>query len=132
MDTTTKILIVDDFPVVRKLLMRILKSLGFNVFIEAVDGKDAWETLEKQQIDLIIADWNMPEMTGLELLKKIRLSNTHKMIPFLMLTGEAEKQKIVEAVNAGVSDYVVKPFTAETILNKVGKILNNSSSSNFL
>ena len=123
MDTAIKILIVDDLPAIRKVLTRILKQHGFNILVEACDGKEAWNILESQPIDLIIADWNMPKMTGIELLKKIRSSNIHKMIPFLMLTGIAEKEKIVEAANAGATDYVVKPFTAEIISNKLGKIL---------
>jgi two-component system, chemotaxis family, chemotaxis protein CheY len=91
--------------------------------LQAGDGKEAWDILESQPIDLIIADWNMPKMTGLELLKMIRSSDTHKMIPFLMLTGKVEKENIIEAVNAGATNYVVKPFTAEIISNKLGKIL---------
>jgi two-component system chemotaxis response regulator CheY len=123
MNTDIKILIVDDMPAIRKVLRRMLKPLGFNLFVEAGDGKSAWDILESQQIDLIIADWVMPKMTGLELLMKIRSSKAHKTIPFLMLTGEGTKEKIVEAVNAGASNYVVKPFTAEIISNKLEKIL---------
>ncbi len=118
MNTDIKILIIDDQPTIHKLLKRILKQLGFNIIVEADDGKSAWDILESQQIDLIIADWNMPKMTGLELLMKIRSSCKQKNIPFLMLTGNAKKEQIVEAVNAGVSDYAVKPFTAEIILKR--------------
>lgn len=123
MNTDIKILIVDDQVSILKILRRILKQLGFNIIVEAGDGKSAWDILESQQIDLIIADWNMPKMTGLELLMKIRSSSTQKYIPFLMLTGNAKQESIVEAVNAGVSEYVVKPFTAEIISNKLEKIL---------
>lgn len=123
MNTDITILIVDDVPAIRKVLRRILKQLDFKSLVEAGDGKEAWDILESQPIDLIIADWNMPKMNGLELLKMIRSSDTHKMIPFLMLTGKVEKENIIEAVNAGATNYVVKPFTAEIISNKLGKIL---------
>lgn len=123
MNTDVTILIVDDVPAIRKVLRRILKQLDFKSLVEAGDGKEAWDILESQPIDLIIADWNMPKMNGLELLKMIRSSDTHKMIPFLMLTGKVEKENIIEAVNAGATNYMVKPFTAEIISNKLGKIL---------
>ena len=91
--------------------------------MEADDGTSAWEILQGQTIDLIISDWNMPKMTGLELLKKVRASDQYKRTPFLMVTAEAQKQNIIEAVQAGVSNYVVKPFTAEAISDKLEKIL---------
>lgn len=123
MDTSIKILIVDDFATMRRILKNILKQLGFKNLVEADDGTSAWEILEGQSIDLIISDWNMPKMTGLELLKKVRASDTHKGTPFLMVTAEAQKQNVIEAVQAGVSNYVVKPFTAEAISDKLEKIL---------
>ncbi len=123
MDTSIKILIVDDFATMRRILKNILKQLGFKNLVEADDGTTAWEVLEGQNIDLIISDWNMPKMTGLELLKKVRASDSHKMTPFLMVTAEAQKQNVIEAVQAGVSNYVVKPFTAEAISDKLEKIL---------
>ncbi|MBU1196462.1 MAG: response regulator [Proteobacteria bacterium] len=123
MDTSIKILIVDDFATMRRILKNILKQLGFKNLVEADDGTTAWDVLEGQTIDLIISDWNMPKMTGLELLKKVRASDSHKRIPFLMVTAEAQKQNVIEAVQAGVSNYVVKPFTAEAISDKLEKIL---------
>ena len=123
MDTSIKVLIVDDFATMRRILKNILKQLGFKNLVEADDGTTAWEVLEGQTIDLIISDWNMPKMTGLELLKKVRASDTHKTTPFLMVTAEAQKQNVIEAVQAGVSNYVVKPFTAEAISDKLQKIL---------
>jgi two-component system chemotaxis response regulator CheY len=123
MDTSIKILIVDDFATMRRILKNILKQLGFKSLVEADDGTTAWEVLEGQHIDLIISDWNMPKMTGLELLKKVRASDTYKKTPFLMVTAEAQKQNVIEAVQAGVSNYVVKPFTAEAISDKLEKIL---------
>ena len=123
MDTSIKILIVDDFATMRRILKNILKQLGFKNLVEADDGTTAWEVLESQKIDLIISDWNMPKMTGLELLKKVRASAQYKKAPFLMVTAEAQKQNVIEAVQAGVSNYVVKPFTAEAISDKLTKIL---------
>lgn len=123
MDTSIKILIVDDFATMRRILKNILKQLGFKNLVEADDGTTAWDVLESQSVDLIISDWNMPKMTGLELLKKVRGSTQYKKAPFLMVTAEAQKQNVIEAVQAGVSNYVVKPFTAEAISDKLKKIL---------
>jgi len=123
MDTSIKVLIVDDFATMRRILKNILKQLGFKNLVEADDGTSAWDILQGQSIDLIISDWNMPKMTGLELLKKVRASDTYKRTPFLMVTAEAQKQNVIEAVQAGVSNYVVKPFTAEAISDKLEKIL---------
>ncbi len=123
MDTSIKVLVVDDFATMRRILKNILKQLGFKNLVEADDGATAWGVLEAQDIDLIISDWNMPKMTGLELLKKVRASAKYKEIPFLMVTAEAQKQNVIEAVQAGVSNYVVKPFTAESISEKLEKVL---------
>jgi len=123
MDTSIKVLIVDDFATMRRILKNILKQIGFKNLVEADDGTSAWEILQGQSIDLIISDWNMPKMTGLELLKKVRASDKYKRTPFLMVTAEAQKQNVIEAVQAGVSNYVVKPFTAEAISDKLEKIL---------
>ncbi|MCA1794447.1 MAG: chemotaxis response regulator CheY [Desulfotignum sp.] len=123
MDTSIKVLIIDDFATMRRILKNILKQLGFRNLVEADDGTTAWEVLENQTIDLIISDWNMPKMTGLELLKKVRADSRYAKTPFLMVTAEAQKQNVIEAVQAGVSNYVVKPFTAEAISDKLEKIL---------
>lgn len=123
MDLSIKILIVDDFATMRRIMKNILKQLGFTNITEADDGTVALELLKKNQFDLIISDWNMPKMTGLELLKSVRGMNECKDLPFLMVTAEAQKQNVIEAVQAGVSNYVVKPFTAEQISEKLGKIL---------
>ncbi len=123
MDTSIKVLIVDDFATMRRILKNILKQLGFKNLLEADDGTTALDVLEKSDVDLIISDWNMPKMTGLELLKKVRAHEKYAKIPFLMVTAEAQKQNVIEAVQAGVSNYVVKPFTAEAISDKLKKIL---------
>ncbi len=123
MDTSIKILIVDDFATMRRIMKNILKQLGFTNVVEADDGTSALEELEKGSFDLIVSDWNMPKMSGLDLLKSVRGSEKYKNIPFLMVTAEAQKQNVIEAVQAGVSNYVVKPFTAEAISDKLTKIL---------
>lgn len=123
MDTSIRILCVDDFATMRRILKNILKQLGFTNITEADDGTTALEELKKGRFDLIISDWNMPKMSGLELLKTVRSMDDYKNIPFLMVTAEAQKQNVVEAVQAGVSNYVVKPFTAEAISEKIEKIL---------
>ena len=123
MDTSINVLIVDDFATMRRILKNILKQIGFKNILEADDGTTALEVLDRQSVDLIISDWNMPKMTGLELLKSVRASDKYKKTPFLMVTAEAQKQNVIEAVQAGVSNYVVKPFTAEAISEKLTKIL---------
>ena len=122
MDVNMKVLIVDDFATMRRIVKNILRQLGFTDISEADDGKAALQALKKEKFDLILSDWNMPEMPGIELLKAVRADDELKDIPFLMVTAEAEKGNIVEAVKLGVSNYIVKPFTAETMSEKLGKI----------
>ena len=122
MDVSMNVLIVDDFATMRRILRNILKQLGFTNLVEADDGTTALEVLEKQKIDLIISDWNMPKMTGLELLKAVRSNKKLKGLPFLMVTAEAQKKNVIDAVQAGVTNYIVKPFTADQILEKLEKI----------
>ena len=124
MDVSKKVLIVDDFSTMRRILKNILKQIGFTNISEADYGSTSWEELQKNSFDLIICDWNMPKMSGIELLKKVRADDTYKDIPFLMVTAEAQKQNVIEAVQAGVSNYVVKPFTAESISEKLEKIIS--------
>lgn len=120
-----KVLIVDDFATMRRILRNILKQVGFSRISEADDGKNALKELKKEKFDLVLCDWNMPEMSGLELLKTIRADTDLKATPFVMVTAEAQKDNIVEAVKAGVNNYVVKPFTAETISEKLAKVFPN-------
>jgi two-component system chemotaxis response regulator CheY len=122
MDLNMKVLIVDDFATMRRILRNILKQIGFTNIIEADDGKSALKELKKEKIDLILCDWNMPEMPGIELLNKVKSDDELKEIPFVMVTAEAQKENIIQAVKAGVSSYVVKPFTAETISEKLKKV----------
>ncbi|MBW2644096.1 MAG: response regulator [Deltaproteobacteria bacterium] len=122
MDLNMKVLIVDDFATMRRILRNILKQIGFKNMIEADNGKNALKELKKEKVDLIMCDWNMPEMPGIDLLKNMKADDELKDIPFVMVTAEAQKDNIVEAVKAGVSNYVVKPFTAETINEKLKKV----------
>ncbi len=117
-----KILIVDDFATMRKILKNILKELGYTDLLEAEDGQAALEILRREKVDLVISDWNMPNMDGLSLLKAIRSDEALKDTPVLMVTAEAQKQNVLEAVKAGVNNYVVKPFTPEVIQEKISKI----------
>ncbi|GAB1409935.1 chemotaxis response regulator CheY [Desulfovibrionales bacterium] len=121
-NTNMRVLIVDDFSTMRRIIKNILRQLGFTNIQEADDGTTAWEVLTKDQIDFIISDWNMPQMTGIELLRKVRGSEEFADLPFLMVTAEAQQENIIEAVQAKVSNYIVKPFTAETLGQKINKI----------
>ncbi len=121
-DTDMRVLIVDDFSTMRRIVRNILRQLGFNNVVEADDGSTAWEVLNREKIDFIVSDWNMPEMTGIELLRKVRASEQFGKLPFLMVTAEAQQENILEAVQAGVSNYIVKPFTADTMKQKIDKI----------
>ena len=121
-DQNMKILVVDDFSTMRRIVRNILKQLGYSNVIEADDGSTALDTLKKERIDFIVSDWNMPKMTGLELLKQVRGDDSLKSIPFLMVTAEAKKENITDALQNGVSNYIVKPFTAETLKEKIEKI----------
>ena len=122
-DTSIKVLVVDDFATMRRIVKGVLRQLGFSNIIEAEDGTVALNELKKEKIGLIVSDWNMPNMTGLELLKAVRGDGELKGIPFIMVTAEGQKENVIEAVKAGVSNYVVKPFTPETFGEKLQKVL---------
>jgi len=117
-----RVLVVDDFSTMRRIVKNILRQLGFTNIVEADDGTTAWETLNKDKIEFIISDWNMPQMTGIELLRKVRASEEFGDLPFLMVTAEAQQENILEAVQARVSNYIVKPFTPEVMKQKIDKI----------
>lgn len=124
MNLDMKILVVDDFSTMRRIIKNILRQLGFTNVQEADDGSTAWPKIQSEPFDLIVTDWNMPKMSGLELLKAIRGDEDLKDLPVLMVTAEALKENIIEAVKAGVSNYIVKPFTAETLQEKLNKIFS--------
>ena len=121
-DPNIKILIVDDFSTMRKIIRNILTQLGFKNILEADDGTTALEILKKEKVDLIISDWNMPKMSGLELLKAVRSDENLKDVPFVMVTAEAQKENILEAIKYKVNQYIVKPFTPETLKEKLEKV----------
>ncbi len=123
-DKSMKILVVDDFSTMRRIVKNILRQLDFNNIVEADDGSTALDILQKETIGMIVSDWNMPKMTGLELLKAVRADDALRDIPFLMVTAEAQQENIIEAVKSGVSNYIVKPFTAETLGQKINQIYN--------
>lgn len=121
-DKNMRVLVVDDFSTMRRIIKNILRQLGFNNIVEADDGTTAWEVLNKDRIDFIISDWNMPKMTGIDLLRKVRASEEFADLPFLMVTAEGLQENIIKAVQAKVSNYIVKPFTPETLGQKIDKI----------
>jgi two-component system chemotaxis response regulator CheY len=119
-----KILAVDDFSTMRRIIRNLLRQLGYLNILEAEDGVQALAILKKDKVDLVISDWNMPNMNGLELLKEMRRDEQLKHIPLLMVTAEAIKEKVIEAVKAGVNNYIVKPFTAEILKEKIDEVFS--------
>jgi two-component system, chemotaxis family, chemotaxis protein CheY len=122
MDRKMKILVVDDFSTMRRIVKNLLKQIGFENIDEAEDGQHALSRLKNDKYEFVVSDWNMPNMTGIELLKNVRSDPELKALPFLMVTAEAEKEKVVEAIKAGVNNYIIKPFTAEILKEKMDKI----------
>ena len=122
MDKGIRILIVDDFSTMRRIVKNLLNDLGFTNTAEADDGTTALVELQKAKFDLVVTDWNMPGMPGIDLLKAIRADATLAKTPVLMVTAEAKREQIIEAAQAGVNGYVIKPFTAATLGDKLGKI----------
>jgi two-component system chemotaxis response regulator CheY len=119
------ILIVDDFSTMRRIVKNTLKQLQFDNITEADDGTTALKLIRDKHFDLIISDWNMPNMKGIDLLKTIRADDRFKKTPFVMVTAESNKEAVVEAAKAGVSNYVVKPFTTEVLEKKLGDVFHN-------
>ena len=117
-----KILIVDDFSTMRRIIKNLLRDLGFTNTSEADDGATALPMLQNGNFDFLVTDWNMPGMTGIDLLKAVRADDRLKDMPILMVTAEAKRDQIVEAAQAGVNGYVVKPFTAAVLKEKIDKI----------
>lgn len=122
MDKNMKILVVDDFSTMRRIIKNLLKDLGFSNIQEADDGSTALPMLQQGDFDFVVTDWNMPGMQGIDLLRAIRADAGLKHIPVLMVTAEAKKEQIVAAAQAGVNGYVIKPFTAATLKEKLAKI----------
>ncbi len=124
-----KILIVDDFSTMRRIIKNLLRDLGFNNTSEADDGKTGLPMLQSGSYDFLVTDWNMPGMTGLDLLKAVRSDDSLKGMPVLMVTAESKREQIVEAAQAGVNGYIVKPFTATTLKEKIDKIFERIENS---
>jgi two-component system chemotaxis response regulator CheY len=121
-DPNMKILVVDDMVTMRRIVKNVLKQLGFANVDEAENGQEALQKLRSDAYGFVVSDWNMPVMTGIDMLRAIRADEKLKTIPVLMVTAEAQQSNLIEAVQAGVSNYIVKPFTAETLQEKIAKI----------
>jgi two-component system, chemotaxis family, chemotaxis protein CheY len=122
LDKNMKILIVDDFSTMRRIIKNLLRDLGFTNTQEADDGMTALPMLRNGDFDFLVTDWNMPGMTGIDLLKQVRADAKLVSLPVLMVTAEAKRDQIIEAAQAGVNGYVVKPFTAQVLKEKIDKI----------
>lgn len=122
MDKNMKILVVDDFSTMRRIIKNLLRDLGFQNVSEADDGTTALPMLQNGEYDFVVTDWNMPGMQGIDLLRAIRSDEQLSHIPVLMVTAEAKREQIIEAAQAGVNGYIVKPFTAATLKEKLDKV----------
>lgn len=116
-----RVLVVDDFSTMRKIIKNVLKQINIENVLEAENGKHALEILKREQVDLIISDWIMPEMMGIDFLKACKSDETIKNIPFIMVTAEAQKGSIMDAIKSGVDNYIVKPFTPEKLQDAIDK-----------
>jgi two-component system chemotaxis response regulator CheY len=116
-------LVVDDSPTMRRIISNTLERIGYKSSIEAANGKEALQQLENNDVEFIITDWNMPVMNGLEFVTEIRSTDDYKELPILMITTRGMKDDVLQAVHAGVNNYIVKPFTPETLEAKIGKLL---------
>ena len=123
MEKNIKILVVDDFATMRKVLRNLLKQGGYENIVEAADGIAALQIIKNEKIDFIISDWNMPNMSGLDLLKTVRADKEVSDTPFLMVTAETLPERVISAVKAGASSYITKPFTADVLNEKIAKIM---------
>lgn len=126
MDMNMKILVVDDFSTMRSIIKKLLKDLGFSNISEADDGTTGLPMLQSGSFDFLVTDWNMPGMTGIDLLKAVRADEKLKSLPVLLVTAEAKREQIFEAAKAGVNGYVVKPFTAQVLKEKIEKIFERA------
>ena len=126
-DYRMKVLVVDDFATMRKIVRNILKQIGFEDITEAEDGSVALRLIKSELVGLVVSDWNMPNMSGLDLLKEIRKNPQTASLPVLMVTAEGLKENVMEAVKAGVNNYVVKPFNAEVLQEKIETIFKKQA-----
>ena len=126
MDTNMNVLIVDDYKTMLRIIRNLLKQIDFENVEEASDGNEAFSKLQAGNFGLVISDWNMEPMTGLELLQQVRADAKLKSTPFIMVTAESKTENVIAAKQAGVSNYIVKPFNAETLRGKIQKVLDNA------
>ncbi len=124
-DLSLPVLVVDDYRTMARIIRNLLKTIGFTDIDEAADGSEALGRLAERDYGLIISDWNMLPMTGYEFLQRVRASERYSHIPFLMVTAESKTENVIAAKKAGVSNYIVKPFTAETLRNKIEAVLGS-------
>ena len=123
MDTSVTVLVVDDYSTMRRIIKNLLNQIGFQDVEEADNGATAYDKLRAQKFGLVVSDWNMEPMTGLELLKLVRADSALKSLPFIMVTAESKTENVIAAKQAGVSNYIVKPFNAETLKAKIASVL---------
>jgi two-component system chemotaxis response regulator CheY len=129
LNLSTRVLLVDDMPAMRTLVRGMLEQIGFRDIVEAEDGDIAWQLIQREAVQgkvsfgLVVSDWNMPNMTGVDLLRALRSSNLTREVPFLMITGEGDRDHFIEAFNAGVSDFIVKPFDATHLSEKISDLM---------
>lgn len=126
-DKNINILVVDDFSTMIRIVTNLLRELGFVNIDDANDGSKAWPMIQTGKYDFIVSDWNMPEMTGIDLLRKVRADERFKDMPFMLITAEQKRSQILDAAQAGVDGYIVKPFTAATLKEKIDKIAERKS-----
>lgn len=129
-DPKTRVLVVDDMMTMRKIVAKACKDIGFADITEAADGQKAWEAIQAADpiIGLVISDWNMPNCTGLDLLKRVRADGRFKKLPFILLTAESEGHQVAEAVKSGVDNYIVKPFTPDLLQKKLEETYKKTAS----
>lgn len=125
MDKNMKILIVDDFSTMRRIVKNLLADLGFTNTSEADDGRNAWPMLQNGDYDFVITDWNMPGMSGIDLLRAIRADEKLQRLPVMMVTAEAQREQIIDAASAGVNGYLIKPFNALTLRGNIERIFQH-------
>lgn len=124
-DLNMNVLIVDDYKTMLRIIKNLLKQLGFNNVDEALDGSQALQTFQTKEYGLVISDWNMEPMSGLEFLKQVRTGSKNKDVPFIMITAESKTENVIAAKQAGVSNYIVKPFNAETLKQKISSVIGD-------
>ncbi|MFK8032536.1 MAG: response regulator [Hyphomicrobiales bacterium] len=127
LDTTMPVLVVDDYKTMVRIIRNLLKQLGFDDVDDAADGAEAFAKMEGRKYGLVISDWNMPEMTGYELLKQVRGTEGMSKTPFIMVTAESKTENVIAAKKAGVNNYIVKPFNAQTLKGKIDSVFGEAA-----